>query len=292
MGYEYWYGRDHYGPAKCAFDNELFRISIEAEQRLWGLKIEGIDMGGVGNLMTSEGFSEGVEPRETKDTIGIVASKHTFSACLCRTVESELDDVRIKRFSGLDPLLALWSTDPPVFRLLIIDETIAGKLDQPTADLLRNNSDLKIACAYREVARARAILSSGLYPDLVSSFLPMNLGLDAWIKILALLVAGHPYVSHELISVPEGLSHMITPDHLAKSIQIHSQGATGAISKLTAREVQVLRFVADGCANKEIAARLSLSVHTVKLHIHHIISKLGVHNRTEAALLFAKVIEQ
>lgn len=249
-------------------------------------------MGGVSNLMTSDGFSEDVEPREAKDMIGIVASKHTFSECLCRTVETELEDVRIRRFSDLESLLAQWSTEAAALRLLIIDENIASELDQRTAKLLLSNNDLKIACAYRDVDRARKIMSSGLYPDRVSSFLPMNLVLDAWIKILGLMVAGHPYVSHELIALPDGLSQVIAPDHDAKPVQAYGDCASGAISKLTAREMQVLRFVADGCANKEIAARLSLSVHTVKLHIHHIISKLGVHNRTEAALLYAKVTEQ
>ena len=249
-------------------------------------------MGGVSNLMTSDGLSEDVAPREAKDLIGIVASKHTFSDCLCRTVESELDDVSIMRFGDIETLLAQWPVDASALRLLIIDETTANELDEATASILLGNGDMKIACAYRNVARAREIMSSGLYPALVSSFLPMNLVLDAWIKILALMVAGHPYVSHELIAMPEGLSRVVRPDHAAHPVQLRNTGLSGAIAKLTVRELQVLRFVADGCANKEIAARLSLSVHTVKLHIHHIISKLGVHNRTEAALLYAKATEQ
>lgn len=279
--------------AGCVFFNQnLFLVSIEAEQPLWGFEIEGIEMGGVSNLMASDGFSDDVAPRETKDLIGIVASKHTFSECLCRTVESELDDVRIRRFGDMESLLAQWSVEAPALRLLIVDENIASELDEATASILLSHSDMKIACAYREVARAREIMSSGLYPDRVSSFLPMNLVLDAWIKILALMVAGHPYVSHELIALPDGFSQVMHRDHSAKATQANDAGLSNAIAKLTAREVQVLRFVAAGCANKEIAARMSLSVHTVKLHIHHIISKLGVHNRTEAALLYAKVTEQ
>lgn len=51
---------------------------------------------------------------------------------------------------------------------------------------------------------------------------------------------------------------------------------------LTAREVGVLREIAKGCANKEIAARLAISENTVKDHLKSILSKLHVAARTEA----------
>ena len=52
---------------------------------------------------------------------------------------------------------------------------------------------------------------------------------------------------------------------------------------LSAREVEVLRLVAQGRSNPEIAAALVISVHTVVRHANHIFAKLGVQNRTEAA---------
>src|SRR5690606_5102568 len=58
------------------------------------------------------------------------------------------------------------------------------------------------------------------------------------------------------------------------------------ILDLTGREREILSAVARGRQNKIIAADLGLSEHTVKLHIHNIITKLGVHNRTEAAVLY------
>lgn len=51
---------------------------------------------------------------------------------------------------------------------------------------------------------------------------------------------------------------------------------------LTPREIEVLRHIAEGDRNKEIADRLSISEETVKVHVKHIMEKLGASDRTEA----------
>jgi DNA-binding NarL/FixJ family response regulator len=56
----------------------------------------------------------------------------------------------------------------------------------------------------------------------------------------------------------------------------------GPEEPLTAREQEVLRLAGDGLGNKEIAAKLNISEHTVKFHISSILGKLGVAGRTEA----------
>jgi DNA-binding NarL/FixJ family response regulator len=52
---------------------------------------------------------------------------------------------------------------------------------------------------------------------------------------------------------------------------------------LTEREVEVLRLVAQGVSNPEIADRLYISINTVKTHLSSILDKLQVENRTQAA---------
>jgi DNA-binding NarL/FixJ family response regulator len=52
---------------------------------------------------------------------------------------------------------------------------------------------------------------------------------------------------------------------------------------LTGRELEVLRMVARGLGNKEIAAALNIAEVTVKLHVSHVLEKLNVKDRTEAA---------
>ena len=54
------------------------------------------------------------------------------------------------------------------------------------------------------------------------------------------------------------------------------------VEPLTPRELQVLRMLAEGLANKEIAARLGISEHTAKFHVTQILGKLGVASRAEA----------
>ncbi len=54
---------------------------------------------------------------------------------------------------------------------------------------------------------------------------------------------------------------------------------------LTERELEVLRLVAEGKSNKEIAGALAISDQTVKNHISHVFSKLGVGDRTSAVLV-------
>jgi two-component system, NarL family, response regulator LiaR len=53
---------------------------------------------------------------------------------------------------------------------------------------------------------------------------------------------------------------------------------------LTERETSVLRLVAEGLANKEIARRLTISERTVKAHLNNVFAKLDVQSRTQAAL--------
>jgi DNA-binding NarL/FixJ family response regulator len=53
---------------------------------------------------------------------------------------------------------------------------------------------------------------------------------------------------------------------------------------LTPRELEVLEQIVEGHTNRQIAQTLSLSVGTVKIHVEHIIGKLGVADRTQAAV--------
>jgi DNA-binding NarL/FixJ family response regulator len=57
---------------------------------------------------------------------------------------------------------------------------------------------------------------------------------------------------------------------------------------LSGREIEVLRLISGGNANKEIAAQLSITEETVKGHVKNILSKLGANDRTHAVTLGLK----
>jgi LuxR family maltose regulon positive regulatory protein len=60
---------------------------------------------------------------------------------------------------------------------------------------------------------------------------------------------------------------------------------SASVEPLSKRELEVLRLMADGCANKEIASQLVISLGTVKRHVIHIFQKLDAANRTQAVAI-------
>jgi DNA-binding NarL/FixJ family response regulator len=90
--------------------------------------------------------------------------------------------------------------------------------------------------------------------------------------IRVLVVDDHEVVRHGLLTVLAG-----EPDAAVT-------GRARAFSELTARELDVLRLVAVGQPNKQIARELGISERTARTHVSRILQKLRLSSRTQAAL--------
>jgi NarL family two-component system response regulator LiaR len=76
----------------------------------------------------------------------------------------------------------------------------------------------------------------------------------------------------------------LSPAIATRVVEEVAQGAVNAHDDLTPRELDVLTLIARGRSNKVIARELGVAEKTVKTHVSHILSKLGVSDRTQAAL--------
>jgi DNA-binding NarL/FixJ family response regulator len=64
------------------------------------------------------------------------------------------------------------------------------------------------------------------------------------------------------------------------------------LESLTPRELEVLELISGGLTNAEAARRLQVSVHAIKFHLAAIYGRLGVANRTEAAVTYLRLLER
>lgn len=120
-----------------------------------------------------------------------------------------------------------------------------------------------VLSSYLDDAHVFAALQAGAGGYLLKDVQPDALA-DAIRQVRQGLPALHPQVSTRL------MHHAIEPSGLAD---------------FTVRERDVLKLLTEGFANKEIATRLHISEKTVKTHISNILRKLGVQDRTQAALV-------
>ncbi|MCT8997628.1 response regulator transcription factor [Chelativorans intermedius] len=122
--------------------------------------------------------------------------------------------------------------------------------------------------------------------------LPMDVNIDIWLSIIRIMLKGGKYFPPAMYS---RLRYLETGGHdvpIEDRPGGHSEQWSRTMDELTVRELEVLAMVARGHQNKIIAADLGLSEHTVKIHIHNIIRKLGVHNRTEAAAIYFEYVNR
>jgi two-component system, NarL family, response regulator YdfI len=117
-------------------------------------------------------------------------------------------------------------------------------------------------------------LTAGALRSGIRAILPRAAGPEEVFAAIQASVAGL------VVLYPDTLESLLSLSDEAEQSEL---GSAGQI--LTAREIEVLRMIAEGLGNKEIASKLSISDHTVKFHLSSIFAKLGAANRAEAVTL-------
>lgn len=227
--------------------------------------------------------------------IVLVGSPAVFSDTLLAIAGAVFQDFTLERVGSIRTLRRSLA-DPPAIRddvaMVIVFEDLLDGLSRHHPALSEHFPQASFVLGYRDLRKARLLFTAALADPRLAQigYLPMDLQVDRWIALCRLLLSGHLYVPSEIFAdVPVERFDPPTP---VRQNRASANAGTGraapadGIDALTAREAQVLRLVSQGKQNKIIAEELKLSQHTVKLHIHHVIEKLGVHNRTEAAVRY------
>lgn len=145
----------------------------------------------------------------------------------------------------------------------------------------------------RTVAPAAAILEIPL-PGLSGYELCTALKVDFGPDLPVIFLTGNRTESYDrvaglLVGADDYLVKPYAPDELlarVRSLHTRSRPLAGGVqAKLSRRELEVLRLLAQGLTQPEIAARLTISPKTVATHIEHVLRKLGVHSRAQAVAL-------
>jgi DNA-binding NarL/FixJ family response regulator len=135
------------------------------------------------------------------------------------------------------------------------------------------------------VSATRAIMAEGLGTDVL-----VLTSYSDGERIVAALEAGavgYLLKDAEPEDVLQGIravSRGESPIHPRAARQLLGARMSGPQVQLTTRETEVLRLVKDGLANKQIARRLNISERTVKAHLTSAFARIGVQDRTQAAL--------
>jgi len=206
-----------------------------------------------------------------------VGNPLSFSDTVVKLAEAEIPYFDFIRTASLNEPLFLDDKQAQSIRIIVVDELILDDLIMAMPQLHTKFPQANIALAFRKVENARRLIKLIRETPAIGQvgLLPMDLHVDSWVSVLRLLACGENYMPAELIAVEADVSAAVTAENEA-----------GEVVCLTERELEVLRIAAEGKQNKIIADELNLSQHTVKLHMHHVIAKLGLHNRTEAAIWY------
>lgn len=205
-----------------------------------------------------------------------ICSPGTVSAAMIAAIESEFPWLSVATVSDIQTVTL--EQDYPV-QLILADIAFASVINSSWQDISSVHREAAVALISNSDAETIPSHVNAQTLERVKGIVPYNVNLDVFLSALRIILRGGRYFlmngTAPQEAPPQGARFSASEMTSSPSVSTHT------IDKLTKRENEILARVAMGNQNKIIAAALGLSEHTVKIHIHNIITKLGVHNRTE-----------
>ena len=199
------------------------------------------------------GFAELLDTRADFTVIG-TAADGAEAVRLCQELHPDvvLMDVRMPGMDGIEATRQLASSGQTGPRVIILttfdlDEYVYEALRAGASGfLLKDVTAERLFDAVRVVADGEALLAPGVTRRLIAEFAAL---------------------------------------HRSRARDAVGELAPASLDALTTRETQVLRLVAEGLSNAEIAVRLVVNEETVKTHVSRVLRKLGLRDRTQAVVM-------
>lgn len=201
----------------------------------------------------------------------LIADDHSLFRDGLRHVLSTLGtEVAVTEAGSLEDLLVAIDKTKN-FELIIVDLSMPGMSGPSSLSEVRSRageSPIVVISASEDRHDVRAALDAG-----ANGYIPKSARGQVMLSALKLVLVGGIYVPP-----------LILDEEIVTSVRMESVTPTSLRSLLTERQIDVLRLLAEGRPNKEIARQLNLAEGTVRVHVNAVLKALSARNRTEAAL--------
>ena len=201
---------------------------------------------------------------------------HTRQGLIYGLEKYENIEVVMEAVNGQEAVEFVQKSNPDIILMDIMMPVLNGI--KATQKIKAINNDIKIIMltSYNEKEQVLSAFNSG-----ANAYCMKNIVLDDLVNVIKTVMDGSLWIDSSIagyiLEILQSKSNMTTDDPQKENC-----------INLTAREKEILKLIANGLNNKDIAQKLCLSLHTVKNHVRSIIHKLAVSDRTQAAIIALK----
>ena len=199
----------------------------------------------------------------------VVADDHRlFRDGLCRLVEMEPDILVVAE--AKDGIEAIEKVKEHAPDILLVDVNMPRMDGIQAIQSLRRTHDIRIIAltAFDDEEHVRALASAGIHGYVLKSS-----GIMELLSAIRMVARGETFVDQRIAG--RMLGPLVSNDEYQFDM----------IADLTPKETEVLYWLSQGMKNNEIATKMVLSEKTVKNHVSHILKKLDLQDRTQAAVM-------